>query len=85
MISKIRFAPCPKAVHTGMIPDIGPVAPLFAQFDIVDFRRPRLLENRDQLVPGAVEAAIPPRVLFQTQSLVRSNPPALPAVINPSM
>ena len=50
-------APRLQAVEAGIIPDIGAIAAMAAELDIIDVRRRAVFEDRNQLVLGAVEAA----------------------------
>ncbi len=48
-----------QAVHPGVVPDIGPVAAVLTELEIVDMRRRADLEHEHQLVLGAIERSHP--------------------------
>src|SRR5215475_5842259 len=44
-----------KSVHPGIVPNIGPVAAMTAEFDIVDVRGSADFEHRDEFMLGPVK------------------------------
>jgi hypothetical protein len=59
-----------EAVHAGIIENVRAVATLGAEAEIVDMRRSAVLEDRNQLVPGAVKAALTSIVLVPDQQVL---------------
>src|SRR5262245_4938972 len=56
---EIAFAALGKAVCSLVLPPVGPVAPKPAQCDIIDMRRPTILEHKDQLMLRSVQTPHP--------------------------
>ena len=48
-----------EAVHAGVLPDVGPVASVLAELDVIAMRRLADFGDPDQLVLGPVQAAHP--------------------------
>src|SRR5689334_20672650 len=60
---QIAFLAWDKGVGPGVIPDIAAVAPEAAELDVVAVPAAAVLEDKDELVPAAIERAHPGVVL----------------------